>query len=245
MRLIVFSVLIVQFAIPSDVATAQVFVAPHQSTYSQFIPANAKVPGQQPPFQYTNDWENKPILDSISVVPDSVVLDDVDTIASTSRSLKPKLTSVFTAPCHFAYTRFNGYDIAPIDSLVIYEGMKVIVADDGQYEVTFNCEATRIPVVVMLQLSVHEVLEEKETFRHGTITLPPFTIDPDRNLHRHRYSQTYHIRRAGYSHLLRSLFQTQTTDSQLARLSLQRHGTARFGSVPEKADYSSAVSADE
>ena len=167
--------------------------------------------------------------DAVFEVPEVVVLDATD--LDTDQKLKSEdwaFVAVFEGSCYFS-ERMN--DNAR--SLVIYEGMQVAVAEDGKYVVSFIAEAPLTPVVVRLQLRVSELVNH-ERIDHGTITLAPIVIEPTGELSDQQPSNTIRIRRTGYSHLLHRLI---NVNESAADLSLSRCGVARFGSIPEAANY--------
>lgn len=172
--------------------------------------------------------------DSIAKVPDDVVLDATDLHEDEVLTAKKwAFVAVFEGSCHFS-ERSN--DNAR--SLIIYEGMQVAVAEDGRYTVSFIAESPLTPVIVRLQLRISELVNH-ERIDHGTITLAPIAIEPSGELSDQQPSNTVRIRRTGYSHLLNRLLAVNKSASDL---SFSRCGVARFGSIPEAANYSIAGS---
>ena len=170
------------------------------------------------------------LSDAIERIPDSDDLDGTDPESQTKlKSEKWAFVAVFEGPCHFS-ERLN--DAAR--SLVIYEGMQVVIEKDGKYEVSMIAEVPLTPVVVRLQLRVTELVRD-ERVDHGTITLPPILIEPSQETADQQPSSTVRIRRAGYSHLLHRLI--NVNDVTVGDLSFRRSGVARFGSIPEAANY--------
>ncbi|MCC7423430.1 MAG: hypothetical protein IT428_24400 [Planctomycetaceae bacterium] len=141
--------------------------------------------------------------------------------------------AVFKDPAHFPLWGFDRtqVSIAP-NAAVLYEGMSVSLASKpGCYEVRFMMEAPRMPVTVRMQIGIYR----GPTFL-GTITLPPFTVQPDNN--RQGYygledladqvpTKSWQFRHTGYSHLL-----LRVTPKTAGEFSFTRTGTARFGSLP-------------
>jgi hypothetical protein len=166
--------------------------------------------------------------DAVDVVPEVNFLDNTELetreLLSTANW---SAVAVFEGPCHFS-DRTND----PSHTLLIYEGMQVAVNPDGRYLVSFIAESPRTPAVVRLQLRVRRLVG-REQFDCGTVTLPPIVIKPASDLSDQQPSTTIRVRRSGSSHLLRRLQAESGTES----LSLSRSGIARFGTIPEAANY--------
>ena len=189
------------------------------------------------PFEAAPTTE-KPSLDSIDRISD---VEDLDSSGlDGTEELKPKdllFVSVFEGPCHFS-ERTN--DVAR--TLVIYEGMQVVVSRDGRYQVSMIAEAPLAPVVIRMQLRVTEIVDNVRV-DHGTITLAPIVIETNVESSDQQPSNTVRIRRTGYSHLLRRLMIEGKPSART--LSFSRAGAARFGSIPEAAKYSGRFQATE
>jgi hypothetical protein len=141
--------------------------------------------------------------------------------------LGPQLWTIaeFREPAHFPW--MNAWDDpTPRGEVVIYEGMRVEIYNDGRYTVRCDLESPRTVVTIRLQLRVTERLDFQD-YDRGTITLPPIVIEPDLYGARHYASRTYHVERSGYSPVLRDLSARQPVNVRLSR-----SGRALFGSVP-------------
>lgn len=171
------------------------------------------------------------LSDAIERIPDIDYLDGTDPESQTTlKSERWAFVAVFEGPCHFP-ERLN--DAAR--SLVIYEGMQVVVDKDGRYEVSMIAEVPLTPVAVRLQLRVTEFVGNQRV-DHGTITLPPIVMETSQETTDQHPSNTVRIRRSGYSHLLHRLM--KANKGTIGDISLSRSGVTRFGSIPEAANYS-------
>lgn len=132
----------------------------------------------------------------------------------------------FSAPAHFPYPRFGAVnDYYADDGIVIYEGMRLVVAQNGYYEVQFTATSPAMPVTVRMQLFVSD--REKQ---FSTLTLPPILLNPqdsfehDHAEHGNCLHNTWQVRHIGYSPILAARFAILHA--------VVREGTARFGSLP-------------
>ena len=147
---------------------------------------------------------------------------------------------MFDSPCRFEYCIHNADGSSTVvDQLIIYEGMSVCCFADGRYKVSLAAETPQMPVVVRLQLSFSPA-ESIDFARGGTITLPPLTLNSEDYSERHQPSRTVRATQRGYSFRLKQLLTTSSTvfPGRQLEISLSRDGIARFGSVPERAEYS-------
>ena len=207
--------------------------------YSLIVPVGDSpliVPVGEPPgrarVEDGKEWQNLPIPDAVDTLPEPRRIDGFGRSEQRTRETESAFVSVFEGPCHFAYMGYTRYgEQVPRDAFVIYEGMSVIVSPDGKYEVSFVAESPRLPVVLRLQLQMTERIGLQEHPR-GTITLAPIVILPDRDQERHSPATMNRIRRTGYTHLLRQILPEDDSTCYI-----RRTGSARFGSIPEKADY--------
>ena len=135
----------------------------------------------------------------------------------------PLYDARFNGPANFPLPKFGlcgepHFD----DGLVIHEGMSLLVAATGHYEVSFTTSAPDIPVTLRIQLVLGDQLG-----RHLTLTLLPIVISPDRYFTGNYLGDPYQVTLRGYSKPLGLLFPS------LCNQSVIRQGTARFGSWPE------------
>jgi hypothetical protein len=130
----------------------------------------------------------------------------------------------FHVPAHFPLPQFGilGEPI-PEDGAVIYEGMRVLIAADGHYEVRFTTSVPDMPVTLRLQLLVADT-NGPLAF---TLTLPPISILAPDSFRGNYDGSAFQVRLAGYSRLLAEQF------GNLPRFAISRQGTARFGSWPQ------------
>lgn len=162
---------------------------------------------------------------------------------SSSQTATADRVAVFTQACHFPLTGPGRYGQRIVrDALVIYEGMQLAIQSNGEYELRFVAEIPRTAAVVRLQFQV----SRDDGTPLATITIPPVTIDPDRNLGRHNPGHSVVVSHRGYSHgLNRAIRQRVLSDANRKnvnnhdlKVSVSRSGVVRFGSVPEKGEYS-------
>ncbi|MEZ6124610.1 MAG: hypothetical protein R3C49_15735 [Planctomycetaceae bacterium] len=162
---------------------------------------------------------------------------------SSSQTATADRVAVFTQACHFPLTGPGRYGQRIVrDALVIYEGMQLAIQSNGKYELRFVAEVPRTAAVVRLQFQV----SGDDGTPLATITIPPVTIDPDRNLGRHNPGHSVVVSHRGYSHgLNRAIRQRVLSDANRKNVnnhdlnvSVSRSGVVRFGSVPEKGEYS-------
>ena len=187
-----------------------------------------------------------------------------------SDELVPRLEEVykearafdFPSSARFTIPRFDrkGGEFED-DGAVIYEGMRFVVEDSGNYEVRFLVSTPAMPVLLRLQLHV-PCTDRGE----HTITLPPIDLPPYTNAKGHYEAATWKVRHVGHSPIIAragtrvdkpwvfaweeeqarkgggetaETFKSHVNDKPdgLDHLvSIRRSGTARFGSVPEPAN---------
>jgi len=184
------------------------------------------------------------IQDSFRIIPDPIPLGALTDERRLESAFQPAFVATFDDPCEFSYTGRGRYgELISRDTLFVYEGMRLAIAADGQYEISFVSETPRLPVVVRLQLQICEKVDGLDMLR-GTITLAPITLQADSTLDRHKPSQSYIVRRQGYSHLIGRL---QLSEHSKAHrdFSIRRTGVARFGSIPEQAVYAPILTESE
>jgi hypothetical protein len=107
------------------------------------------------------------------------------------------------------------------DGVVIYEGMRVVILEEGCYEVRFTVGIPRMPVTMRLQVMLHG---------DGTsvgLTLPPISLVPARGFLGNYTGCVYEVRQRGYSELLAKEY------GKMKNATVTRQGVARFGSWPE------------
>lgn len=195
-------------------------------------------PENQPAFEYIRDvpyslWE-VPLPETVER--NAIRNRDEDAVRS---DFEAEFSAVFREAAHFPLHAFGSCGRTRLrDAALIYEGMTLAVAKSGEYEVRMVLEAPRRPVVIRMQLEVHEYVQDPRpsgtapqvaVVPIGTITLAPITLEPDWDAPRHQTSRTHRVRRGGYSHLLREVSLAENSSSY----TITRAGTARFGTIPD------------
>jgi hypothetical protein len=141
----------------------------------------------------------------------------------------------FEQAAHIPLPRFapDGCPL-PAEGLLIYEGMRLAVYDDGSYDLSFTATVPDMPVTLRLQLVFETCAHDPSALR--LITLPPIWMAPRRDAKLGDVdATTFHVAHRGYSSLFRcdqqpllGLLSTGrrviTKDTPLYRV-----GTARFG----------------
>ncbi len=154
----------------------------------------------------------------------SLLSTDVDE-DSASKRLE---TAVFDSPAFFAFHESPQHGrLQNTNSVVIYEGMSLSVnAETGRYELAFLAEVPITAVVMNLQLRIR-----KADSSEGTITLTPIVFGADQSAdHPHDLltvpgaTETWRVRRTGYSHFLKNAAATG-----LGNCEVSRHGTVQIG----------------
>ena len=118
---------------------------------------------------------------------------------------------------------------------MIYEGMKVSIYSNGNYEVRYQVEAPLAEITLRMQLHFHTPCGKT-----GTITLAPAHIHDDRDDDPNVSSQSFLVIQKGHSEALHracgQLAQDIANDNvqSLAIAPFSRTGTTRFGSIPKK-----------
>ena len=189
-------------------------------------------------FAQTDPANTRPAIDKIPSV------ERIDS-ASEARpsSIKPtRLVAVFRNPCHFPYhDPWDCYGSTSETGVVIYEDMKLVVGENGQYELSFVAESPRLPVTLRLQFRIWMKPKNNDPDREqGTLTIPPIVFEPSDEAGRQDSSETFLVRRTGYSHALKCLSVKDACGctsscrcSEQTQCRLQRTGVARFGGVPD------------
>ncbi|MEI7698507.1 MAG: hypothetical protein WCK86_01820 [Planctomycetia bacterium] len=144
---------------------------------------------------------------------------------STSNKLE---TAVFDLPAYFAFHESPQHGrLQNTNSVVIYEGMSLSVnSQNGRYELAFLAEVPITAVVMNLQLRIR-----RADGAEGTITLAPIVFGADQSTdHAHELltvagaTETWRVRRTGYSHVLKNAAATG-----LGNWEVSRHGTVQIG----------------
>jgi hypothetical protein len=105
------------------------------------------------------------------------------------------------------------------EGALIYEGMRIVVAQDGSYEVRFNLSTPAMPTALRLQLAVLD-----RVGRPIILTLPPIVAGYNDDFQTNFWRQQWHVYHAGHSDALAQAFDSLHT--------VARIGTGRFGSRP-------------
>lgn len=215
--------------------------APAEASQSSTLPV---YPGERLP---VDERVQQPAFEGIHVVPYSLwevpLPKVVDRNAIPNRDddaglsdFEANFSAVFREPAHFPVLAFGSCGCTRArDAALIYEGMTLAVGKDGNYEVRMVIEAPRRPVVIHMQLQVHEYAQDPlldgklVAVPVGTITLAPITLESDPDVPRHQTSRTFQVRRGGYSHVLREIELAESS----SRYTITRVGTARFGRIPD------------
>ena len=132
-------------------------------------------------------------------------------------------TYTFAHPASFDYPHFSaGCEVFETDGLIIHEGMRLVVAKDGHYQVSFTASAPAMPVTLRLQLQI----VGSPPF---TLTFPPIQVIPIKDNKGDYVAGSWQIRHAGFSPAFAQQFCTQQIKGDTCVI---RIGTARFGSLP-------------
>jgi len=141
----------------------------------------------------------------------------------------------FDHPARFPVTKFGsnccGFEG---EGAIIHEGMRLLVRQDGQYEVRFNITGPPTPLTLRLQLILFA--EGKPNSSVGrpiprTLTLPPVVVQPSgenafpNNVDGGVDPISYIVSVRGYSQILKESHHEPTDHLLLVK----RNGTARFG----------------
>lgn len=160
-------------------------------------------------------------------------------------TLKERADNEQLATCHkrfddaasFPQVRFGeGGECIETPGAIIYEGMQLLIVEDGRYELAFNASTPRVPVTMRLTLCVDVTLKgEKKTIK---LTIPAIALTPnyrsddeDSGLYMARsnnYQENWHVRHVGYSE---TLARDLLAGGEITHYS--RTGTARFGALPQ------------
>jgi hypothetical protein len=114
------------------------------------------------------------------------------------------------------------------EGALIHEGMRVLARQDGQYEVRFNITTPATPILLRMQLVLHE---EGNALPPRTLTLPPIPLkpwgmDPYPDATQPKFEPvSYLVRVRGYSQVVKEI---QQGNGHF--LLVKRIGSARFGS---------------
>lgn len=146
-------------------------------------------------------------------------------------------TKEFSSAAHVTFPRFNSDGGAEKgDALIIYEGMRLTVnPKTGEYDLTFTATVPNMPVTLRLQLEFTEPGANGSKYK---LTLPPIRMQPKEDAKLGDPSAwTFNIAHRGYSSLLLNPRPEQPrvpeSDTPLKLITekwtVQRHGTARFG----------------
>src|SRR5262249_5204805 len=120
----------------------------------------------------------------------------------------------------------------------IHEGMRVLIRQDGQYQVRFNITAPAIPLRLRLQLILFEDSRADIKLAQPiprTLTLPPIVIEPTgadtfpANLEAGIHPTSYLVSVRGYSQVVKEATGNDEPGGGKFLL-VKRIGTARIGS---------------
>jgi hypothetical protein len=131
----------------------------------------------------------------------------------------------FDMPAHFPLPTYGSAgERINNKGLLIYEGMRLAIRDDGRYQIRFVAGTPAMPVEMELQFLLRDMRG-----RHFTVTLPPIRI-PEKSKPKHLserrrvppvYSEIQTVHHEGY---------LPAFDEQWKHLTIvRRSGTARFG----------------
>lgn len=134
--------------------------------------------------------------------------------ASTRLKYEPFL---FDRAAHFPWNRF-GEDgpIEPEDAMVIYEGMQLVMFEDGQFLLSFLASTPPTPVTLRLRFIAQTDLGSRQ------ITIPPIRIEPDLAVDEPNQPGLWRVVHSGFAPHWK--FVNPRT--------VERYGAARFGSIP-------------
>lgn len=146
----------------------------------------------------------------------------------------------FDKPAQFPMPGFaSGGEPAPTAGAIIYEGMRLIVREGGEFDVIMTVGIPDRPVTLRLQLKFCVTARGSDDLpREFTITLPPIELNPvlrtvDLDLGppplRDAARLTFHVNHEGFSPVLQD-FQ----DDFGGNVTVTRDGVARFGTTPPR-----------
>ncbi len=125
-----------------------------------------------------------------------------------------------------------------LPGVLIYEGMRFAIRNDGSYQVRFTAGAPAVPVTMQLQFQLKSKVNNEQDSRIHHVTLPPITITPERERttrddpgpHITVQGDIYIVHHEGH---LNGLYEFLSKSNKSPRLSeihvAHRSGTARFG----------------
>ena len=144
---------------------------------------------------------------------------------STGPDALPTTSWTFDRPARFTLMEFgiHGHDYES-DGAVIYEGMRLVVAPDGQYQVRFIASTPAMPVTFQLRVMTRS--------KYGPspiqLTLPPIVVPPYTNPNGDYEAAEWLVVHSGHSSALARAYPSILWDRTT------RDGTARFGSLPPR-----------
>jgi len=158
--------------------------------------------------------------------------DGSDGHGDAANKLTHSWTKDFHQAAHFPLPRYAiGGSPQFVDGLLIYEGMRLTVYNDGTYDLAFTATVPEMPVTIRLQLvftqpgTISPALV-RQVYR---ITLPPLRLEPKRDARPgDPTANTFQVAHRGYS----SLFVVNGTALFInSNWDVTRIGTARFGTA--------------
>jgi hypothetical protein len=138
----------------------------------------------------------------------------------------------FRGPANFPQPRFDDLGQPQyVQGTVIYEGMQLLVAHDGRYELTFNASTPQVEVTLRLNLTFCVSGEEPVCLTLPSVSLMPEYRSANQDLGTttsvsSNFQKNWHVRLTGYSVELAQAYQAGKT------IEIHRDGVARFGSLP-------------
>jgi hypothetical protein len=146
---------------------------------------------------------------------------------------KATFTAVFSSPAHFSHShvRLNSPttllpSVSQRSPIMIYDGMTVSIEKSGRYEVRAVIDGPRVPAILRLQLTFN-----RDGSDVAAVTLAPIRLIPRETVSTDlpNETQTWFVRRTGFSVALADLVATRESDSAIY---VRRSGTSQSGQIP-------------
>jgi hypothetical protein len=180
-------------------------------------------------------WQEPKVAPIAKASGDCCKLDDSCSLEKCAKDAKLRTWSYrFKGAANFPQPLFSSDgDRHDVPGTIIYEGMQLIVASDGRYEVAFTATTPRVPVTLRLELAVLIAGHEPICLSLPAISMVPDYRSADEDMGgayrvlSNNYQQNWSVRHIGYSP------EMAEAAAQVGSIALvQRDGVARFGSLP-------------
>ena len=194
---------------------------------------------------FAQDYSNSSRSATPEVVPKVTQITSDDVTDRIDNPRQKPFSHTFDGPARFPWWEFDRQG-NPIEyeALVIDEGMKVTMNDQGEYDIRFRLEAPTVEILLRMQLTIWGRGAGGAEVSKGTITIPLIRIIPEDRSDLDSVSQSYLVTYSGKSAALRrEILCGMASNSPLSRpvcggplcdsgIRLTRNGTARFGAPP-------------